>query len=133
MCSLKNPDHEDMCIPPHHLHLRNLYLLARSVILRHLACHLPISHPKIKIHNFSSLNDPTFKEYLESSGTYFIMCHDGARPASYSQIKYLVKEVSYWSRQKSAFRSMIGQFMSLGFNVVLVNGLEIRDTKVCWT
>lgn len=90
----------------------------------------PQSHPKIKVFNFSSLNDPTFTEYLVSSGTYFIMCHDGARAPNNFEIEYSAEEASYWNRQKSTFRWMIWQFMSLGFNVALANGLEIRDTKV---
>lgn len=76
------------------------------------------------------MNDPAFKKYLVSSGTYFIMCHDGARAAHHLDIDHSAEEASYWDRQKSTFRRMIGQFMSLGFNVALVNGLEIRDTKV---
>lgn len=119
-----------MCIPPHRLYMRKLYLLARSVILRHLTCLLPQSHPKIKVFNFSSLNDPTFTEYLVSSGTYFIMCHDGARAPNNFEIEYSAEETSYWNRQKSTFRRIIWRFMSLGFNVALANGLEIRDTKV---
>lgn len=66
-----------------------------------------------------------------SSGTYFIMCHDGARAPNNFEIEYSAEEASYWNRQKSTFRRMIGQFMSLGFNVALANGLEVRDTKVC--
>lgn len=120
-----------MCIPPHLVYMQNLYLLARSVILRHLKCLLPHSHPKIKVHTFSSVNDPTFKEYLVSSGTYFIMCHDGARAPNHVEIEHSAEQAGFWNRQKSTFRRMIGQFMSLDFNVALVNGLEIRDTKVC--
>lgn len=127
----KNSDHQEFCIPPHHLYTQGLYLLARSVILRHLTSLLPRSHPKIKVHIFSSVNDPAFKEYLVSSGTYFIMCHDGARAAHHFEIDHSAEEANYWNRQKSTFRRMIGRFMSLGFNVALVNGLEIRDTKVC--
>ena len=66
-----------------------------------------------------------------SSGTYFIMCHDGARAPNNFEIQYSAEESSYWNRQKSRFRSMIWRFMSLGFNVALANGLQIRDTKVC--
>lgn len=65
-----------------------------------------------------------------SSGTYFIMCHDGARATHDLHIDHSAEEESYWNRQRSTFRRMIHQFMSLGFNVALVNGLEIRDTKV---
>lgn len=59
------------------------------------------------------------------------MCHDGARAANHFEIEHSAEEPSYWNRQKSTFRRMIRQFMSLGFNVALINGLEIRDTKVC--
>lgn len=110
---------------PHLLYTQGRCLLARSVILRHLTCLLPRSHPKIKVHSFSSVNDPAFKEYLVSLGTYFIMCHDGARATHDLHIDHSADETSYWNWQRSTFRRMIRQFMSLGFNVALVNGLGI--------
>ncbi|KAH0541683.1 hypothetical protein FGG08_003846 [Glutinoglossum americanum] len=117
---------EILCIPPHgspKSH-RHFYLLARSVILRHLTSNLPKSHPDIEIHRFRSVHDPAFREYLESSGVYFAMCHDGATrtpPESRTRFDMFVKFM---------FRRMIRYFILSGFNVALINGLDVRDTKV---
>jgi ATP-dependent RNA helicase DDX60 len=127
---IKLTDHEDLCIPPHNFLLKNFYLLTRSVIIRHLTCHLPKSHPEIEIHNFSSVHDPAFEEYLESIGIYFIMCHDGAHNPVKFPKKHSVLSVSDGEWQKVAFRKTIRRFISSGFNVALINGLEARDTKV---
>lgn len=124
------PDHEDLCVPPEKFHLKSLYLLARSVIIRHFTYHLPKSHPEIRIHSFSSVGNPTFKEYLESSGVYFVMCHDGAYVPIKPRKNRPALDTSVGDWQKVTFRKMIGQFISLGFNVALINGLEVRDTKV---
>lgn len=35
------------------------------------------------------------------------------------------------SRSKIRFRYMIYEFIRLGYNVALVNELELKDTKVC--
>lgn len=130
MVLIQFTDHKALCVPPHNFPLKDLYLLARSVIIKHFTYHLPKSHPEIKIHNFSSVHDPTFENYLESSGIYFIMCHDGAHTPIKSGMKHSVLGASNESWRKVAFRKMIRQFISLGFNVALVNGLEVRDTKV---
>ena len=58
------------------------------------------------------------------------MCHDGAHTPIKSEMNHSVSGVSNESWQKVAFRKMIRRFISLGFNVALVNGLEVRDTKV---
>ena len=58
------------------------------------------------------------------------MCHDGAHTPVKSGMKHSVLSASNGNWQKVAFRKMIRRFISLGFNVALVNGLEVRDTKV---
>jgi hypothetical protein len=59
-----------------------------------------------------------------SSGVYFIMCHDGATQA-------ISEPQTPRDRfTKFRFRRMIRLFVLLGFNVALINGLEVRDTKV---
>ncbi|MCJ1475667.1 hypothetical protein MMC13_004330 [Lambiella insularis] len=123
-------DHEDLCIPPQIFPRKNLYMLARSVIIRHLKSHLPESHPEIKVLNFSSVHEALFQEFLESSGVYFIMCHDGAHAHVKSKVNNSASSTCNGDWQRLAFRRMIGRFISLGFNVALINGLEIRDTKV---
>jgi hypothetical protein len=129
-CSLKLTDLEDLCIPPHNFPLGNFYLLTRSVIIRHLTYHLPKSHPEIEIHNFSSVHDPTFEEYVKSIGIYFIMCYDGARTPIKFAKKRSMLGVNDGKWQKVAFRKAIRRFISSGFNMTLINGLEVRDIKV---
>jgi len=124
-------DNEDLCVPPHEYALKPLYLLARSVIVRHLKCNLPKTHPEIEIHGFSSVDDPIFGQYLESSGIYFVMCHDGALTTIESEKLHSVVGTVDPDWQKIALRKMIRHFIRSGFNVALVNGLEVRDTKVC--
>lgn len=124
-------DNEDLCVPPHKHALKTLYLLARSVIVRHLKCNLPKIHPKIEIHGFPSVDDPVFRQYLESSGIYFVMCHDGALTTIESDKLHSMVGTVDLDWQKIALRKMIRHFIRCGFNVALVNGLEVRDTKVC--
>jgi len=119
-----------LCVPPHAYAARNLYLLARSVIIRHFSCHLSKSHPRIEIHNFVSIYDPAFENYLQSSGVYFVMCHDGARGPNRPGWEGSEMNAVTTQTQKVALRKMILRFIFTGFNVALVNGLEVRDTKV---
>ncbi|KAI9764046.1 MAG: hypothetical protein M1840_008922 [Geoglossum simile] len=115
---------ERLCVPPSGFPHKRFYRLARSVILRHLTTNLPKSHPNIEIHHFPSIYDPAFNEYLKSSGVYFVMCHDGAvqtHPESESRGSKIAKV---------AFRRMIQRFILPGFSVALINGLDVRDTKV---
>lgn len=123
-------EHEELCIPPHSYLLKNLCLLARSLIIRHFTCNFPNSSPQIEIRTFPSIQDPRFKEYLESSGIYFIMCHDGAYAPVQSTLQSRVINAEKGDWQKVAFRKMICHFISSGFNVALVNGLEVKDSKV---
>ncbi|MCJ1394369.1 hypothetical protein MMC18_007247 [Xylographa bjoerkii] len=123
-------DHEDLCIPPQNFAMKDLYLLARSVIIRHLACRLPGSHPEIEIHSFNSVHDPAFARYLETSAIYFVMCHDGAYAPVESKSKQTIMDAYDGTWQRIALRMTIQHFIRTGFNVALVNGLEVKDTKV---
>src|SRR5579862_7221734 len=118
---------ERLCVPPSGFPHKRFYRLARSVILRHLTSNLPKSHPKIEVHCFPSLYDPAFDEYLESSGVYFVMCHDGAVQTQSESQTHASKIAKF------EFRSMIRRFILPGFSVALINGLDVRDTKVGWT
>jgi ATP-dependent RNA helicase DDX60 len=118
---------ERLCIPPSGFLHKRFYRLARSVILRHLTSNLPKSHPDIEVHRFPSFHDPAFNEYLESSGVYFVMCHDGAVQTQ-SESEARGSKIA-----KFKFRSMIRRFILPGFSVALINGLDVRDTKVDWT
>lgn len=58
------------------------------------------------------------------------MCHDGARALVRPTLKHSEKGKQVAHAQKVALRAMIRRFISSGFNVALINGLEVRDTKV---
>ena len=137
-------DHAELCIPPGTKSTdRHKFLLARSVIQRHLRMNLTEDHPSLlvsslAIHSFSSVQDPAFNEHLSSTGVYFIMCHDGANPNSLNEgvDKGIPKddvrneiEAREMSR-RFKFRSMICSLIQRGYNVALINGLEWQDTKV---
>ncbi len=128
-----------LCIPRGTSALNsNKYTLARAAIIRHLSVHLPKSRPSIELHVFQSLTEPRFQQYLNASGVYFVMCHDGANPVPASQDPLiLVKSEAERTRiehqetsRKVAFREMICWLINQGYNAALINGLEWADTKV---
>lgn len=129
-------DHDYLCIPKNTpLANQSKYLLARSVLLRHLRHYLPQSHPTIYVHTFASAADPDFREYLMVSGVYFMLCHDGAEPTlpskKSSETPDDIHPHEHYSRSKKfAFRSLIYIMINQGYNVALINGLEWMDTKV---
>ena len=123
-------EHKALCVPYDKSHLKNFYLLARSVVIRHLEYHLPRSHPDFELHTFTSINDANFGKYLESSGIYFVMCHDGAHAQAVSNRKDEVLDTSKVNWPRLALRKIIRYFIGSGFNIALINGLEIKDTKV---
>jgi hypothetical protein len=131
--------HEELCIPRGtSASNSNKYTLARAAIIRHLSVHLRKSRPSIELHVFQSLNDPRFLRYLNVSGIYFVMCHDGANPVPASEDpSTLVKSEAERNRiesretsRKVAFRGMICWLINQGYNAALINGLEWADTKV---
>ena len=124
-------ENEDLCVPPRNFAMKDLYLLARSVIIRHLVCHLPETHPEVEVHSFNSINDSAFTNYLETSAIYFVMCHDGAYAPVESKSKHPITRTKDGRWQRIALRKTIQHFIIKGFNVALVNGLEVKDTKVC--
>ena len=132
-------NHKDFCIPRGVPAFdRPKYLLARAAIQRHLEINLRESHPYLEIHSFTSEQDTAFRDYLKSTGVYFVMCHDGANPGPLStnpstsgvkegeSLRIDAQETS----RKIAFRSMICWLINEGYNVALINGLEWADTKV---
>lgn len=131
--------HKDLCLPRGVLAIdRPKYLLARAVIQRHLSVNLRTSHPTLEIHSFASEQDAAFREYLKSTGVYFVMCHDGANPVSLSTDPSLIGATeeeqaeidAQETSRKVAFRAMICWLMNESYNVALLNGLEWADTKV---
>lgn len=132
-------NHKDFCLPRGVPAVnRPKYLLARAAIQRHLSVNLRESHPTIEVHSFASERDTEFREYLKSTGVYFVMCHDGANPVPLStevplpganeneQAEIEAQETS----RKLAFRTMVCWLINEGYNVALINGLEWADTKV---
>jgi len=89
------------------------YMLARAAIIRHLQAHTPDT---TSIKRFDSINSEEFNQYLATTAVYFGMMHDGSAPLT--------------QHNRLLFRTMILSFISRGYNVALVNGLEWRDTKV---
>ena len=130
--------HKELCIPrATPSQSRNKYLLARAIILRHLEVHLYLSHPTVKIYTFDSVLDPAFQDYLNAAGAYFIMTHDGANPlplSKDSRLKHHNLDVqsieSEEHRRRVMFRSSIFAVIDQGYNIALIDGLELMDTKV---
>lgn len=131
--------HQELCIPRGSSRAnRSKFLLARSLIRRHLEVNLANCHPSIKIHSFTSVQDPRFQDYLSVTGVYFFMSHDGANPTSPSSDP-TIPDTSEAEREllehqessrKIAFRITICYLINKGYNVALINGMEWMDTKV---
>jgi len=119
--------HQHLCIPPtsEANESKEKYLLARAAIMRHLQCNLPGTGPEVK--RFESITSEAFDEYRQTTGLYFMMCHDGATLPTRSPVNVGHPHVA---RNQIACRHMIQSFIRKGYNVALVNGLEWMDTKV---
>lgn len=151
---------DHLCVPvgtPDKLRYR--YLLAREAIIEHLSKNGPVLGSGQWIKRFSSYRSSDFRAYLQTSGAYFFMCHDGAFAES-SIAKYMMEEDSHDESEtrtadsdtagnekidkerwvdtsllkqalpcRVALRRMIYQFMDYGYNVALINTLEFRDSK----
>ncbi|KAF2113529.1 hypothetical protein BDV96DRAFT_577961 [Lophiotrema nucula] len=137
--------HEAHCVPPFARgsdDRRQKYLLARSLIIRHLRLNIPKTNPDIKVQVFRSLDSEQFASYVEATDLYFIMCHDGASSNESRKRNALNKTLDALAqeghddqelRTKVAFRKLIVWFIQRGYNAALVNGLEWRDTKIMTT
>ncbi|KAL8716680.1 MAG: hypothetical protein Q9225_006010 [Loekoesia sp. 1 TL-2023] len=130
--------HKNLCVPratpsP----MRNKYLLARAVIMRHLMVHMPTAHPAIKVFTFDSVLDQAFQDYLIASGVYFIMTHDGANPVPLDKDPRFMKNQDLDPesvedeelQRRATYRTAIFHFINHGYNVALIDGLEWMDTK----
>ena len=138
-------DHKDLCVPRGVTTLgRSKYLLARAAIHRHLSINLQGTHANIGVYSFATEQDDSFRDYLKTSGVYFVMCHDGAnplplstdtsdkfslRPTEEEQAEIEAHEIS----RRIVFRRMICWLIHESYNVALINGLEWADTKVVRT
>lgn len=118
------------CLPPKAAEQNAArYFLARAVIIRHLKTSVQKAHPELQVDVFPSWNSPDFSEYLVKVSPYFLMAHDGAEAAD-RKGDFLRDDANPATTSRADLRHMILSFMSRGFNVALVNGLECRDTKV---
>ncbi|KAI9757509.1 MAG: hypothetical protein M4579_003422 [Chaenotheca gracillima] len=123
--------HEHICIPPdsNPAH-RQKYLLARSVVRKHLEARLSETHSTIEIHHFSSVEDVVFQDYLEKRALYFVMCHDAASPTDEKSTKRSRHHRAKHLSRRRFMRGIIKSFLDNGTNIALINGLEWRDTKI---
>lgn len=131
--------HSQLCIPRGtSANNKPKYLLARSIVKRHLSANLQRTNLSIDIRSFKNVQDANFIEYLRATGVYFVMSHDGANPiplsisASDDEAVKMEKDriEAEETTRKVMLRSMIGALISHGYNVALINGLEWQDTKV---
>ena len=135
-------EHAELCIP-YNAQNRDLakYRLARAAIIRHLRHNIGNIHPALRVKRFSSVRAAAFERYLEASGVYFILCHDGAKPPHEStqadkpdngnSPENDSAPNSEQNRLKRiVFRGMIYRFLTREYNVASIDGLEWRDTKV---
>jgi hypothetical protein len=105
------------------------YLLAREAIIRHLQVNLASSHPEIKVNVFDSYEGQDFLDYLQRTSLYFMMTHDGASPLDRKGTHVGQDTQAVSKSQRLPLRRMLLSFISRGYNVALVNGLEWMDTK----
>ncbi|KAF2276452.1 DEAD/DEAH box helicase-like protein [Westerdykella ornata] len=133
--------HRNSCVPAWAKGInKDKFLLARSVIIRHLQVNLQRVHPGIEVHVFPSVRSTAFARYLDATDLYFVMCHDGAS----SQLDELSKQTTAFNalgdveepgkqsktKAKAMFRLLIHWVLIHEYNVALINDLEWRDTKV---
>ncbi|KAH8704387.1 hypothetical protein GQ44DRAFT_820072 [Phaeosphaeriaceae sp. PMI808] len=115
---------EDLCIPTNsQLTDYPKYVLARSVIFRHLTRNLN-SGNIIVIKRFDSFTDADFGKYLKESGAYFVMCHDGATPNNWATSSCAT------SVRRVKLRSMISWFVTNQCSVALMNELTCSGSGV---
>ncbi|KAF2455466.1 hypothetical protein BDY21DRAFT_365243 [Lineolata rhizophorae] len=125
--------HKTLCIPSFGSKQSAKYLLAREAVIRHIQNNLDPKEYGVQLFCFDSYNSSEFVDYLHSSGMYFIMCHDGAASKQETSMAAYISAENRRSDvpdAKTYFRAMIASFISLGYNVALINGLELRDTKI---
>jgi hypothetical protein len=135
--------------------LHERYLLAREAIIQHLIATQAQSLQAFQTLRFESFQTEEFNAHLISSGAYVFMCHDGAftgrtenesgsesdssddggSDSDESEIDDHHHDASSVSTHgeisQLKLRATIYWFSNRGYNTVLINSLEFRDTKVC--
>ena len=121
-------ENAELCIPRgRRMTRRSRYLLARSVIKRHLIIHLPSSQPDIQVNTFPSLESREFKEYLDIFPIHFVAVHDGSEKPRQTSVKDTVEGDVL---AKILLRGIIWYFNTHKLNVAIINRMEFRDSKV---
>ncbi|KAH8601965.1 hypothetical protein B0O99DRAFT_607849 [Bisporella sp. PMI_857] len=121
-------ENAELCIPRGVHRLRkSRYLLARTVIKRHLSIHLVSAKTHILVGSFPSLESPEFREYLDNNPVHFVMAHDGAKKVGQESTE---KSKNDDELAKVLLRGMIWWFNTHKLNVALINFVEFRDAKV---
>ncbi|PBP25521.1 DEAD/DEAH box helicase [Diplocarpon rosae] len=121
-------ENSQLCIPPGvNAEHEARYLLARSVIKRHLARHLPSACPTVVINTFPGVESDEFTNYLHGSPIQFVMAHDGSRRESNPSSSGTNRNEKV---SKASLRTMIWSFNVRRLNVALINRIEFRDSKV---
>jgi hypothetical protein len=112
------------------------------------------SDNRVVFKRFTSFTGDKFVQYLQESGIYLVLCHDGAMPDAagsdsplrsdskqnlqpYEEDQELLRESKDSASSPSAgrlhqvnLRAMILWFMGLRYNVALINELHCADSKV---
>jgi len=121
-------ENAELCIPRGLRGTRkSRYLLARTVIKRHLTIHLTSAQPNVLVNTFPSLESAEFKRYLDVTPIYFVMAHDGAVKIGQNSTEETKEEDEI---AKVLLRGMIWWFNTHKQNVALINLIEFRDSKV---
>jgi ATP-dependent RNA helicase DDX60 len=120
-------EHAPLCMPGEVTeHIRPRYILARSIIIRHIELRLPKSLG-VEVLRFDSLYSHVFAQHLVASPVHFVMAHDGFLPLEGK----VGKETTEQSQQaKAMLRKGIFWFHTHRLNVALINQIEFRDSKV---
>jgi oligoribonuclease (3'-5' exoribonuclease) len=63
------------------------------------------------------MGSPEFHQYVETYSVYFVMCHNGVLQDRRRLIDDTLR--------------VIGNMMTLGLDVAIINEIEWRDSKVC--
>ncbi|KAF7156431.1 hypothetical protein CNMCM5623_010101 [Aspergillus felis] len=95
---------------------RSKYQLAREIIYQHLRMHIQDQYPNLQVHRFTSMRSPEFHHYVQMYSVYFVMCHNGVLQDRRRLIDDTLR--------------VIGNMMTLGLDVAIINEIEWRDSKI---
>lgn len=124
MLKFAHKDHESVCVPAISTGTPNewKYKFARSAIVAHL---LSTGTQDGAVVSFKSHEDVGFKQYLAKKRPYFAVAHDGIDIVESEHIAAKDKE-----SLRAALLGNLKKWMDLGFNVVIINEIYLRESKV---